>query len=63
MKENLKFSYSVTEAASHVLKNHIKLVDTLLDNSDTEHSIITEILYRAALILLLLKLARMSSIV
>lgn len=64
VKENLKFSYSVTEAASHVLKNHIKLVDTLLDNSDTEHSIITEILlYRAALILLLLKLARMSSIV
>ena len=37
MKENFKFSYSVTEAASHVLKNHIKLVDTLLDNLDTEH--------------------------
>ena len=35
MKENFKFSYSVTEAASHVLKNHIKLVDTLLDNLDT----------------------------
>ena len=35
MKENFKFSYSVTEAASPVLKNHIKLVDTLLDNLDT----------------------------
>lgn len=37
VKENLKFSYSVIEAASHVPKNHIKLVDTLLDNLDTEH--------------------------
>lgn len=36
-KKTVKFSYSVIEVASHVPKNHIKLVDTLLDNLDTEH--------------------------
>ena len=38
MKENLKFSSSVAQAASQVLDNKMMLVATLLDRLDTELS-------------------------